>query len=170
MPMIFEPSRPSITDLYRRHRWVVVARCRRLLGDGQAAEDAAQETFLRACRYPHQLPAADEVLRWLNRIATNYCLNQLRDGQRREQLLRSAGPPPQLSTAEPGGEIADRDLVRRLISSVPASVGRTALLHHVAGLGQAEVAAWLGVSRRTVANRIADFRRRAPGLVGLEPH
>jgi RNA polymerase sigma-70 factor, ECF subfamily len=47
--------------------------------DPAAAEDAAQETFLRVYRHLARVPADREALHWIYRVATNLCLNELRD-------------------------------------------------------------------------------------------
>ena len=68
--------------LYLTHRPAVYRRCRRLLGDAHAAEDAAQETFARSFVHVQTIGGTEHQRRWLLRVATNYCLNQLRDRKR----------------------------------------------------------------------------------------
>lgn len=151
--------------LYRSHRAAVFARCRRILGDGDAAEDAAQETFLRLQRRLPRVPAAtDQALRWMYRVAANYCFNQLRDRRRRSHL----GDDPALAPASPSpaASLVDRCLVRWMITRVPGRIRPAALLHHVEGRDQMEVARMLGVSRRTVVNRLCEFRQHAIRIIG----
>jgi len=54
-----------------------------------------------------------------------------------------------------------RDLAERVIRRSPESVRVVAWLHYVDGIDQGEVARVLGLSRRTVASRVAEFRRLA---------
>jgi RNA polymerase sigma-70 factor (ECF subfamily) len=61
----------QLTRLYRQFGPVIFARCRNLLGENAAAEDATQETFLRVHRHLERTP--EEALGWTYRIATNYC-------------------------------------------------------------------------------------------------
>src|SRR4051812_16226699 len=68
------PREDAVAALYRRYRAVILGRCRRLLRDAQAAEDATQETFMRVLRHATKAPAGDEALPWMLRIATNLCL------------------------------------------------------------------------------------------------
>src|SRR5262249_2483041 len=70
-----------LADLYRAYGPTIYARCRRLLGDDAAAEDATQETFMRVQRHLEKAPDSREALAWIYRIATNYCLNELRDSK-----------------------------------------------------------------------------------------
>jgi RNA polymerase sigma-70 factor, ECF subfamily len=146
-----------LTALYRAYGPVIYARCRRLLGDGGAAEDATQETFMRVYRH---LDRADsrQALAWIYRIATNYCLNELRDRKRRPALEDHA---PEALGEDLERVLADRDLVARIVDRAPEKVRVVAWLHHVDGLDQGEVARVLDISRRTVVNRLAEFTTNA---------
>jgi RNA polymerase sigma-70 factor, ECF subfamily len=151
------------TQLYVRYGPAIYARCRRLLNDPAAAEDAAQETFLRVYRHLQSAPTADEALRWIYRIATNYCLNELRDRKHEPLLLPETLDIADLTTGEE--PIADRQLARKLAAGAPPHLSVAAWLHHVDGMDQGEVARVLGVSRRTVVNHLAAFRRHVKKFV-----
>ncbi len=152
-----------LSELYRRYGPVIYWRCLKLLRDEAAAEDATQETFLRVHRHLDQAPDADEALRWIWRIATNYCLNQVRDRKRdpeqREQL------PEVPAGGSPEAALADRDLVRRIVERVDEKLRAVAWVHYVDGLEHVEAAEVLGISRRTVANRLAAFNERVQKFV-----
>ena len=101
-----------LTTLYRMYGPVIYSRCARLLGDRAAAEDATQETFLRVQRHLAKAPDANEALAWVYRIATNYCLNEIRDRKHR--------PVAEAELPETAGQsldaiLADRDLVARIV-------------------------------------------------------
>src|SRR4051795_10800723 len=130
-------SDDRLVELYRAYGGAVYARCRRLLGDAQAAEDAAQETFLRVHRHLARAPDARQALRWIYRIATNYCLNELRNRRYRPQPVADL-PDRAAVTGDP---LVDRDLVRRIVERVPTKLRAVAFLYHVDGLEQSEVAA-----------------------------
>src|SRR3954454_20546617 len=70
----------ALTDPYRRELQV---HCYRILGSVQDAEDTVQETLLAAWRGLAQFEGRSSVRTWLYRIATNRCLNALRDSGRR---------------------------------------------------------------------------------------
>jgi RNA polymerase sigma-70 factor, ECF subfamily len=146
-----------LTALYRAYGPVIFARCRRLLGDGGAAEDATQETFMRVHRH---LDKADSraALAWIYRIATNLCLNEIRNRKRRPELDDAV---PERIGADIGDVLADRDLVARIVDRAPEKLRVVAWLHHVDGLDQGEVARVLEISRRTVVNRLAEFTDNA---------
>lgn len=145
-----------LTELYRAYGPVIYARCRRLLGEGAAAEDATQETFMRVHRH---LAKADsrEALAWIYRIATNYCLNEIRNRKRRPELHDEL---PEIIT-DTDTALADRDLAARIVARSPEKLRAVAWLHHVDGLDQGEVARVLDISRRTVVNRLAEFAENA---------
>lgn len=143
-----------LTTLYRTYGPVIYARCVRLLGDRAAAEDATQETFMRVQRHLDKAPDSTEALAWIYRIATNYCLNEIRDRKLRPEARAEL---PDFSSDSLEDILADRDLVARIVKRSPEKLRTAAWLHHVDGLDQAEVARVLGSSRRSVVTRLAEF-------------
>jgi RNA polymerase sigma-70 factor (TIGR02960 family) len=75
----------ELTDPYRRE---LQLHCYRILGSMQDAEDALQETLLSAWRGLESFEERASLRAWLYRIATNRCLNVLRDFSRRPQETR----------------------------------------------------------------------------------
>src|SRR5439155_22989338 len=93
-------SADRLVELYATYGAVVYARCRQVLGEAAAAEDITQDTFLRVHRHIDALPEADAVLPWLYRIATNLCLNALRDGRVRPVPVAELPDRPGVSLDE----------------------------------------------------------------------
>ena len=163
------PTAPPMThdqlcDLYRRYGPVIYSRCRALLHDGAAAEDATQETFVRVRQHLSRAPDGDTALFWIYRIATNYCLNQIRN---RERQARPVAELPRGLAADPDPEtrLVDRNTALRLIRAAPEPVRFVAVLYHLDGFEQDEVARIVGRSRRTVAKRLAQFKEAALQLL-----
>jgi RNA polymerase sigma-70 factor (ECF subfamily) len=148
------PAADRLIKLYGAYGGVVYARCRRMLRDVAAAEDITQETFLRVHRHIGRIPEDEAVLPWLYRIATNLCLNALRDGRVRPVLVEQ---PPDQASGHPDDRLSSRDLVMKLITRVSAKVQMTAWLFYMDGMRQEEIAEVLGISRRSVAKRLAQF-------------
>ncbi len=70
---------------------MIYAACYRMLGSRPAAEDAAQETFLRLWRNAAKWkPQGAKFETWLYRVAMNYCLDQLR--KRKREAPEEAAP------------------------------------------------------------------------------
>ena len=88
----------ELTDPYRRE---LQLHCYRMLGSVQDAEDALQETLLAAWRGLARFQERASVRAWLYRIATNRCLNVLRDKGRRPGQAPMAEPPVPTRLAEP---------------------------------------------------------------------
>jgi RNA polymerase sigma-70 factor (ECF subfamily) len=82
--------------LAHRHRRELHVHCYRMLSSFEEAEDAVQETFLRAW-HKREIFDEDSLIRaWLYRVATNVCLDQLRRRSRRTRSPRSPADLPWL--------------------------------------------------------------------------
>ena len=74
---------PAFAALTERHRRELHVHCYRMLASFDEAEDAVQETFLKAWRGRSGFDGGSQFRAWLYRIATNVCLDMLRRGSRR---------------------------------------------------------------------------------------
>src|ERR1700749_5133405 len=77
-----EDALATLTAPYRRE---LQLQCSRILGSLQDAEDLLQETLLASWRSLEQFEGRSSLRAWLYTIATNRCLNALRDRERRPQ-------------------------------------------------------------------------------------
>ena len=81
----------DLTEPYRRE---LQLHCYRIVGSLQEAEDLVQETLLAAWRGLDAFGGRASMKTWLYRIATNRCLNALRDAGRRPREMAAPDMPP----------------------------------------------------------------------------
>jgi RNA polymerase sigma-70 factor (ECF subfamily) len=86
----------AFTDLTERHRRELHVHCYRMLASFDEAEDAVQETFLRAWRSRDSFDGSSMFRAWLYRIATNVCLDMIRRNSRRLTTMGSFAEVPWL--------------------------------------------------------------------------
>ena len=99
-------TRAEFTAHAERHRAELQVHCYRMLGSVQDAEDLLQETLVAAWRALPDFERRASLRTWLYRIATNRCLNVMRDRERRPRVLSSEPwpdpqPPPPSARPEP---------------------------------------------------------------------
>jgi RNA polymerase sigma-70 factor (TIGR02960 family) len=90
-PAVDEEAFRELTDPYRRE---LQLHCYRILASVQDAEDMVQETLLAAWRGLDRFEGRASLRAWLYRIATNRCLNALRDAGRRPREMPAPDLPP----------------------------------------------------------------------------
>lgn len=161
-------DRDEVSQAYRRLGPMIYRRCLRLLCNPESARDATQEVFVRALRHAHKLPPDRECLPWLYRVATNHCLNRIRDGRRLE-FRRPEDLPASLRG--PGTErwLSARQRLVALLDRVDATTARIAVYAHLDGMTQEEIAEVTGLSRRTVGKKLKRIAASARELVAAEP-
>ncbi len=147
--------------LVRRHERMVLRTALGLLGRLDAAEDAAQETFLRLHKYLHRFDEARELGPWLYRIVVNACRNLSRR-QSRAVSLEETGDLPAVGGAESVEQLAGgawkRRLVEAALATLPAKERAAIVLRDIEGLPTSEVARILESSEGTVRSQISTGR------------
>jgi RNA polymerase sigma-70 factor, ECF subfamily len=153
----------TLDDAYRRWGSLIYRRCLRLLGDRAAAEDATQEVFVRLMRHSERLTPEGGYLPWIYRVATNHCLNTLRDGARLE-VCDPATLPEAVGEGEVG-RFAERQLTGQLLRRFDVETQSIAVLSLVDGMNRDEVAEVLRISRKTVGRKLSQFIERSRRFV-----
>jgi RNA polymerase sigma-70 factor (ECF subfamily) len=151
--------------------------CRYIAGmirDPMEAEDLTQETFLRAHYRQDALRDPRAARGWLYRIATNVCLDRLR--QRARQVAASGEGDLQdahsaVREAPSAQEQAERAetsaCVQRCLDYLPDSHRAVVLLYEAHGLTAVEIAELLGVSVATIKIRLHRARRRLQEIMEI---
>ena len=132
------PARVEELELYRRE---LTGYCYRMLGSPFEAEDAVQDTFIRAWRAYDRFEGRSALRSWLYRIATNVCLDSIAGRERRarpmdlgpsrEPVVSNLNALPEVTWIEPvpdalvspegdPAEVAvERDTIRLAFSAAP---------------------------------------------------
>ena len=83
----------DVADL-EAHRPALTGHCYRMLGSSADADDAVQETIVRAWRSMDRFEGRSSLRTWLYRIATNVCLDTLSESSRRMRPIEEGPPTP----------------------------------------------------------------------------
>jgi RNA polymerase sigma-70 factor (ECF subfamily) len=147
-------------DLVNRHQARVYRVCLSVLNNPQEAEEASQDTFVRAYRALSSFRGDSAFTTWLTRIAINTSRSRLRRLKLRHvfslDALREKG-----SFAEPVAPPDDPNAkARELLSSLPRDDREIILLKEVEGLDYKEIAAVLNLSVEGVRGRLKRARMR----------
>jgi RNA polymerase sigma-70 factor, ECF subfamily len=144
---------------YTTYGPMVLRRCRRLLGDEQAARDAMHDVFVRVLSHSDDLvDQAPSSL--LFRIATNVCLNRIRSKKRRPE---DGNPDLLVEIAErtdPAARSAARAALDALFRHEPDDTALIAVLHLHDRMTLEEVAAEVGMSVSGVRKRLQKLRTK----------
>jgi len=153
-------DKEAFAVLVARHRPMLVALCRRRLGDPGLAEDAAQEAVLQAMVGLDRLERPERFGAWLGGIGLNVCRRWRRDQVREEWSLaaltggRAAPDPVPASPAEAAEAAEAARRVRRAVGRLPAGQRAAVVLFYLVGMAHREVAAALGIGVGAVKTRL----------------
>src|SRR6187455_723832 len=137
----------SFTQLAERRRPEILAYLVRMLGNRDDAEDACQETFLRAHAAFERLTPDANTRAWLYRIATNTALNLARGRSRRTARLVATDPDTIAGAVGTAAEDrSDLHAVGRAVAALPKRQRAALMLRCFQGLDYAEIAASVGGS------------------------
>jgi len=146
----------AVRQAYEVHYRRLVAQVFGLIGDVTEAEDAVQEAFARVLASPRSFLDADEPERWLRVVALNVARSRYRRNWVFDRLVRSGRV--EISREAAPGLSADRVALLAALRRLARPTREAVVLHHLADLPVAEVAATLGVPEGTVKARLARGR------------
>jgi RNA polymerase sigma-70 factor (ECF subfamily) len=165
----------AFAALAERHRRELHVHCYRMLGSFQEAEDAVQDTFLRAWSHRAGADLGGNLRAWLYKIATNACLDALRRRKRRGIEVRSHADLPWLQPYpdrlldeiaprddEPDAVVVARETIElayiALIQLLPPRQRAVLILREVLGWPAADTAALLDISVAAVNSALQRAR------------
>ena len=148
----------AFEQLVREHYGAVYAVARGITGRDGDAEDATQDTFVRAWRAMPTFRGDAKFSTWLHRIATNVSLTLV---TRRKDKATDDIPDSASMATSPESRLEDRErlsIVHSTMEQLPADARAAFVLRDVQGLTYDEIAETLGISLSAVKSRI--FRAR----------
>jgi RNA polymerase sigma-70 factor (ECF subfamily) len=137
----------------------------RMLGDPTEAEDAAQETFLRAYTKLATYQPDRKFVNWLLSIASHYCIDRLRRRTRAPQLSLDGPLPPQWTTSsEPRpDQVVNRrqeeDRVRKSLDRLPPDYRAAVVLRYWYDLSYEEIASVMRTTESAIKSRLHRARQ-----------
>jgi RNA polymerase sigma-70 factor (ECF subfamily) len=156
-------------QLVDAHLRRVVGLAYRMLGDMAAAEDVAQESFLRLWRQAPRWQAKARIATWLYRVAHNQCIDLLRG---RKTVSEEDAPEAADTGTSPGADPAMDHQGRQVAAAVNGALARLperqrtaiTLVHHneVTNIAAAEI---MGISVDALESLLARGRRRMRELL-----
>lgn len=152
----------DLQEIYAASAGRLVAQLYGVTGDFAEAQDAVHEAFARALARGGGLGGVDNPEAWLRRVALNVARSRHRRRAVFERLARGGriAPPAAVPPLSP-----DHVALVTALQRLPRPTRETVVLHHIADLPVAEVAAALGCSVDTVKTRLVRGRRALATLL-----
>jgi RNA polymerase sigma-70 factor (ECF subfamily) len=143
--------------LFTEHHGSILTYLYRMVGDGEQAEELAQDVFVRAFRALPRMPVDANYKAWLYRIATNAAYDVLR----RRRLIQWFALRETDADDDAGrgpDRLAEEQAVQRALMQVPEAYRSALVLFSVQGDSVREIAEALGLSEGAVKTRLSRAR------------
>ncbi|MCY3023802.1 MAG: RNA polymerase sigma factor [Planctomycetota bacterium] len=172
MERLAQGSHAAFEALLARYETPVITFCYAFMRNREAAEDLAQETFMRVFRNSRRYQPVAKFTTWLYRIAANLCINELKKGKLRQSMSldEPAGPNPEGSKiidrlasnhASPLSDAERREaqgLISIAIDHLPDEQRTTLILVEFHHMPYQEIAEILGVTVSAIKMRVKRAR------------
>jgi len=159
----------AVRAVYREYGRLVYAVCRNLLGNPQLAEDAAQQTFLKAWRSARTVEPGRDLAPWLATIARRTAIDVYRQESRQTSSDIDDVPASHPALVQEPVAIErtyDTWQVRQALDELPADERQVVQLQHLEGLTHTAIAERLGVPVGTVKSRSYRAHKKLAGKLG----
>ena len=168
-------DRDAFAILVKRHQRAIYGVAYRILGHPADAEDAAQETFVRAYTRLDTYTPDGRFGAWVGAICAHWCIDALRARRRRVQTVALGKVPESERFISPGDGPEDaalgwaaRDEMQCWLDRLGPQHRTVLMLRYVHDLSYAEIAAVLGEPVSTVRMRLFRARARLYDVVAQE--
>lgn len=158
------PDLKSVFDAHKDRVFTVALVC--LNGDHAAAEDAAQEVFVRLAGRLGQFRGEAKLSTWLHQVTVNICRDEQRRRQRAQRL--TVDTVEQQPEVAPSVDFLSRRELHVAIETLPENLRAPVLLRYFEGLSYEEIATVLDCPQGTVATRLHRGLKRLAIYLGEE--
>jgi RNA polymerase sigma-70 factor (ECF subfamily) len=164
----WEPGATAFDDVVTAYQRELFATALRILGERTLAEDALQDTFLKAYRALDGLDPGSNIRAWLYRILMNTAYDQLDRQKTRAKAMDSlrekeqSDPKAQKAPPEEYKEHSEADIRRQVedaIRELPAKFRQPLMLRHIQGLSYSEVGESLDIPEATARTLVFRGKR-----------
>jgi RNA polymerase sigma-70 factor (ECF subfamily) len=153
----------AFSSLLEKYQRPVYNLCYRMLGNAEDAEDAAQETFLRAYKSLKRYDNSRPFSTWVLSIAAHFCIDQIR---RQHQVAMSIEdlPVPDVPDPAPGletglGRKEEQRRVRALLDKLEATDRAAVIMYYWYDFSYEEICQAFSLSLSAVKSRLHRARR-----------
>lgn len=163
----------AFTNLVETYQKPVYNLCYRMVGEPEEAEDAAQETFLRAYQNLHRYDPSRSFGTWILSIAAHYCIDRLRkrkfamfsmDAENEDgssfELPDPASPDPEVESVKQ----EERDHLHLLLKDLDATDRAAVIMRYWYDFSEVEIASSLKLTVSAVKSRLHRSRRALAGM------
>ena len=153
----------AFSELVETYQKPVYNLCYRMLGTAEDAEDASQETFLRAYKSMRRYDNSRPFSTWLLSIAAHYCIDQIR--RRRLSIVSIEElPVPDVPDVSPGLETTvsrneERRRIRKLLDTLTPTDRAAVIMYYWYDFSYDEICQALSLSVSAVKSRLHRARR-----------
>jgi RNA polymerase sigma-70 factor (ECF subfamily) len=152
----------TIERLITQHQTSLLRLCYVQLQDQALAEDAVQETFLKAYKGFDSFRGDSSEKTWLTRIAVNTCRDFQRGGWFKHTDRRVTPDMLPVGTVQPDTEDLDLSLA---VIKLPRKMREAILLYYYQDMSTEEIAETLGIAQSSVSNRLRRGREKLRKLL-----
>ena len=152
----------TIERLITQHQTSLLRLCYVQLQDHALAEDAVQETFLKAYKGFDSFRGDSSEKTWLTRIAVNTCRDFQRRGWFKHTDRRVTPDMLPVGTVQPDTEDLDLSLA---VMKLPRKMREAILLYYYQDMSTEEIAETLGIAQSSVSNRLRRGREKLRKLL-----
>ena len=160
----------AVRSIYRSHGRLVYAVAYKVLGDRGLAEEAAQQTFVKAWRAAQSFDESRELGPWLAAIARRVAIDLYRReavrARRPDRVRCRPAHPALVATPQSAEAVYDVWEVRQAVAQLPPDEQEVVRLQHLDGFTHTQIAERLGVAVGTVKSRSFRAHKRLATMLG----